>query len=359
MIRKLLLVIALTCVTVVLTACSENATARSVPPKQPDIVKTTAAQLQSVADVLEIPAKVQADPDMVVHIYPPAGGRLLQVRVRPGDHVSRGQTVAVEESSDIGQARSDYAKAKSEFEKNTRELARTQLLFQHKAFSQRQLEEAQANYDESKSELDRATDHLKVLGASIEGSSSVVNLVAPRSGSVLDIGAASGELSKSTDNANSIATIADLKHVWVVGDVFEKDLAGVKKGESVEVTLNAYPGRVWQAKIDAISDTLDAQSRTIKARVILANPNDELKPEMFATIRVRRPASRAIVLPATAVLHDGGDTAVMIETKPGIYERRLIGVRSANAQQVVIASGVQPGEIVVTEGAALLRGGGE
>jgi cobalt-zinc-cadmium resistance protein CzcA len=87
MIRKLLLVALLTCVAVVLTACSENATARSVQPKQPDLVKTTAAELQSVTDVLEIPATVQADPAMVVRVYPPAGGRLLQVRVRPGDHV--------------------------------------------------------------------------------------------------------------------------------------------------------------------------------------------------------------------------------------------------------------------------------
>lgn len=357
MIRKLVFALILIGIAISLAACSENARAGSVQAKQPDVIKTIPAQMQNVEDILEIPAKVQADPDKVVHIYPPAGGRLLRVNVRPGDHVRKGQTVAVEESSDIGQARSDYAKAKAEYDKNARALNRAQLLFEHKAYSQREFEETQANYDESKSELQRAADRLRVLGAPIEGSSSLVTLVAPRDGSVLDIGAATGELSKSTDNANAIATIADLDRIWIVGDVFEKDLADVKRGETVDITLSAYPGRTWHGTIASIADALDPQSRTVKARVVLDNPSGELKPEMFATIRVRRPASPAIVVPATAVLHDGGDTAVMIETKPGVYERRLVTVRSSNAKEVVIADGVKPGEIVVSEGATLLRGG--
>ena len=146
---------------------------------------------------------------------------------------------------------------------------------------------------------------------------------------------------------------------FIVGDVYEKDLALFRRGEPVDVTVAAFPDRHWSGKLAVLSDTLDPTTRTLKARVVLANPRRELKPEMFASIRVIRRLEQVIVLPASALLREGGDTAVMVETAPGKYERRLVSVASSDANTVVIASGLQPGDVVVTQGAALLRGGGE
>ena len=343
-----------------LTSCGSHEVKHDVSSQAPAAVKTLRVESRSVEDQLAIAARVQPDPTRVVRIYPPAGGRLLRVNVRPGDHVRKGEAVAVLESADVAQARADYAKAKAETERTHHAFERAKLLFDHKVLSQREYEDADANYQEARSELERAADRLRVLGAPLQASSSnQVALVAPRDGVVTDLGAAPGELSKSTDNANPICTIADLAQVWIVGDVYEKDLVLLRRGELVDITLAAFPDRHWGGKLAVISDTLDPQTRTLKVRVVLSNPQRELKPEMFATIRVHRPLQQAIVLPASALLREGGDTAVIVETTPGKYERRLVNVASSNASNVVIASGLKPGEVVVTEGAALLRGGGE
>lgn len=342
-----------------LAACATRdqkpATSSAVPP----VINTVRIETRNIEEQLAIPARVLPDPARVVRVYPPAGGRLLRVNIRPGDHVRKGESVAVLDSADVAQARADYAKAKTETERTQHAFDRAKLLFDHKVLSQREYEDADANFQEARSEFERASDRLRLLGAPLQGPSNQVALVAPRDGVVLDLGAAPGELSKSTDNANPICTIADLSSVWIVGDVYEKDLALFRRGEPVDITVAAFPDRHWSGKLAVISDTLDPTTRTLKVRVVLDNPKHELKPEMFATIRVRRPLQQAIVLPASALLREGGDTAVMVETAPAKYERRLVTVASSNSNQVVIAAGLKPGEVVVTEGGALLRSGGE
>ncbi len=354
-----LLAVAPLILTVFLVACGSQQQKPAATTAALPVIKTVRIEPQNIEDVLAIAARVQADPARVVRVYPPAGGRLLRVNVRPGDHVREGEIVAVLESSDVAQARADYAKAKAENERMRRAFDRAKLLFDHKVLSEREYEDAAANYEEARSELDRSTGRLRVLGASVEGSGSEVALRAPRDGAVIDLGAAPGELSKSTDNANPICTIADLSSVWIIGDVYEKDLAVLRRGEPVDVIAAAFPDRHWSGRLAVLSDTLDPQTRTLKARVVLDNPKRELKPEMFATIRIRRPLQQAIVLPASALLREGGDTAVMVQTAPGKYDRRLVTLSSSSPNQVVIASGLKPGELVVTEGAALLRGGSE
>lgn len=325
----------------------------------PPMVKTMRVELKSIENQLAIAARVQPDPARVVRVFPPAGGRLLRVNVRPGDRVHKGETLALLESSDVAQARADYAKARTEMDHNQRAFDRAKLLFDHKVLSQREFEDAQASYEEARSELDRATDRLRVMGVSAQGPSNQVALLAPRDGVVLDLGTAPGELQKSTDNATPICTIADLSTVWIMGDVYEKDVAALHRGEPAVISVAAFPDLRLTGQLDLISDTLDPTTRALKVRVVLNNPKWLLKPEMFATIRVNRPAAQAIVLPASSLLREGGDTAVMVQTAPDKYERRLVKVASANADQVVIAEGVKPGETVVTEGAALVRGGGE
>lgn len=342
------------------TACSKQPVPNPATNSGSDMVKTIVVQPQAIEDDLTIPARVSADPAKLVHIFPPASGRLLRVNVRPGDRIVRGQTVAVLESSDVAQARSDYEKASAEVDRTTKAYNRAKLLLDHGAFSEREYQQAESDWTEAKSELARAAERIRVLGASLRGSSNELALTAPRSGSVLDLAAAAGELSKSTDNANPICTIADLSNVWVVGDLFEKDLAAVRAGEAVELSFSAYPGETWTGKLSVISDAIDPQTRTVKVRVVLPNPNRRLKPEMFGTIRVRRPESKAIVVPASAVLREGGDSAVMVQTRSGSYERRLVTIRHADANQAVIGSGLNAGEVVVVQGAALVRSeGGE
>ncbi len=342
-----------------LAGCGTREKPASAAGSAAPVVKTTRVELKSVESQLSIPGRVQADPSRVVRVYPPAGGRLLRVDVRPGDRVHKGEALASMESSDVAQARADYGKAKTEMERNQRAFDRAKLLFEHKVLSQREYEDTQASYEEARSELDRSTDRLRVMGVSAQGPSNQVSLLAPRDGVVLDLSTAPGELQKSTDNATPICTIADLGVVWVIGDVYEKDVAGLRRGEPVDISIAAFPDLHLRGKLDLISDTVDPATRALKVRIVLENPKWQLKPEMFATIRVKQPAAEAIVLPASSLLREGGDTAVMVQTAPDKYERRLVKVASADADRIVIAGGLKSGEMVVTEGAALVRGGGE
>jgi cobalt-zinc-cadmium efflux system membrane fusion protein len=354
--RSILLV---ACTLALLTsfACKKNDEVSK--PAAPIALKTAAVTVTAIDDVLEIPARVTPDPGRVVRVFPPAGGRLIHVEVRPGDQVTRGKSVAILESSDVWQARSDYNKARAEDERLDRTYKRNKLLFEHKVLSEREFEDAQANFTEAHAELDRATARLRLLGASPDKNTNQVSLSAPIAGTVLTIGATTGEISKSTDSSDAICTIADLSTVWILGDVYEKDLASVQPGSTVEIAISAYPGEKWTGKVAQISDAVDPATRTLKLRIVMPNPGHKFRPDMFASIRVHRQQAQAMLIPSSAVLHEGGDTAVMVQTAPGKYERRLIEERSLNPQQTVVMKGINPGDLVVTEGAALLRGGGE
>ncbi len=346
--------------TAALSGCGGDARSASVAPAKPaeGVIRTAPAELQPITQKLEIPARVQADPTRLIHIYPPASGRVVAVEVRPGDSVRKGQTVAILQSSDVSAARSDYDKARIAAEKSHRDLERAELLHGHQVLSDKELQQVKADAALADSDLERTRDRLRVLGAG-NGASGEVRLAAPRAGSVLEVQVAPGELSKSTDNSPPLITLADLSQVWVIGDVYERDLSAVKPGTPVEVRMSAYAEEIWKGKIANVSDAIDPVTRTVKVRVVLDNPQHRLKPEMFASIRLAGQRHEAIVLPSTAVLREGGDTAVMVQTAPGKYERRLVTLTDGDAKQVVIASGLKPGEVVVTEGAALVRGGGE
>jgi membrane fusion protein, heavy metal efflux system len=194
-----------------------------------------------------------------------------------------------------------------------------------------------------------------MLGFSAEGSSDDVDLRAPISGAVLDIGSASGEMQRSLDNATPIATLANLDSVWIVGDVFERDLGSLRTGQAVDVTFTAYPGETRRGVISNISDAIDPTTRTLKVRVVLANPGHRLKPEMFATISIVRSTGQAFVLPSTAVVHEGSSSYVFIETSPEKYDQHVVSTGAVHDQTVVVTTGVKDGDRIVTTGAALLR----
>jgi cobalt-zinc-cadmium efflux system membrane fusion protein len=194
-----------------------------------------------------------------------------------------------------------------------------------------------------------------MLGLSGTGSSDQIAVKAPRPGVVLEITAANGELSKSLDNANSIATIADLSSVWVVGDLYEKQLSLASVGTPATITLGAIPDQTWKGTISNVSDVLDPNTRTLKIRVILPNPTHKLKPEMFANIHLAGRKAALMTVPTTAVLHEGNNSFVMVKKSDGTYEKRSVTIANEQADKTEIASGLRPGETIVTSGAELLR----
>lgn len=344
-----------------LAGCDHSASqdASNTPPKnQPSEspIRYVKVVQQTVAETLDLTAKVQADPTKVVRIFPPASGRVVSIEVKPGDHVRRGQTVAVLISSDVAAARSDFAKAKIETERTTRAMERQKLLFEHGAAAEKDYIDARAQAGAAGAELARAQQRLELLNVTPSDASDRVHLVAPAGGVVLDVSAAPGEFSKSLESANPLLTIADLNTVWLVGDVYEKDVAKLSRGKQVTVTLQAYPGQQWSGHIDSVSGALDPTTRTLKVRVALLNPEQRLKPEMFGTIHVKTGTHQALVVPAPAIIREGNTTTVFVNNA-GKPEQRTVAIGQTMDGKVEILSGLHDGEEVAAEGAELLKGG--
>lgn len=338
-----------------LSSEAQSPSVQAVLPDDPKGIITAPAELRPLPDYLEVAARIQADPTRVVRVFPAVGGRILSVEVRPGDRVRQGQTLATLESSELGAARADFVKARADAEVKEKARRRASLLYENQVLSEKEYQQAQADFEMAQAELERARARLRILGVDPESGSDQVRVTAPRAGAVLEIGAAPGELSKSLDSPAPLCTLADLSLVWVVGDVYEKDLASLKVGELAEVRVNAYAEKKFRGPVAAMSDTVDPATRTLKVRVVLSNPGWRLKPEMFASIRLLRPSARVVVIPNSAVLREGSLASVFVENSPGHFERRRVSLGRAIDQQVEVTSGLKPGDTVVTKGALLLR----
>jgi cobalt-zinc-cadmium efflux system membrane fusion protein len=311
---------------------------------------------QSIPETLDLAAKVQADPTKVFRIFPPISGRILVLEVKPGDHVHHGQTLAVIDSSDAATARSDFAKAKVEAQRAASAADREKTLFEHGAAAEKDYIDARALSDTAVAELARARRRLEILNISLTATTDSLPLLSPAGGVVLNVSAAPGELSRSLETADPLITIADLATVWIVGDVYEKDIRKIERGKQVTVTCDAYPGQQWTGHVDSLFGAIDPATRTLKLRVALHNGDQRLKPEMFAAIHVRVGTHKAIVVPATAIIHEGQTTAVFVESG-GKPEQRNVTTGQSVDGKVEIVSGLQPGQQVAADGAELLTGG--
>ena len=318
-------------------------------------LKVEAVHMRSTADVLEIPGRVEADPAHLVHIYAPLSGRLMNFTLTPGQEVRKGQPIALLQSGDVAQARADFDKARIEVLRADHALDRGKLMVAHEVMSQADFQELTAVDAAAHAEQERARQRVHELGFSENGTTDTTEITSPISGTVLDVNTANGEMQRSLETANGIATVANLDTVWVTGDLFERDLGTVHPHMPVDILFAAYPGETFHGTIANIGDSFDPSTHAVKVRVVLANPGHRLKPAMFATFRIAQPPQSRIVVPLSAVLHVGNSTGVYIPTSAGKYELRDVKTGATHGSQIEIVSGLRDGDRIVTEGAAFLR----
>lgn len=356
--KKYFAAILLPCV-ITLTACKHHdEESAPAPATGKDIIDTVTVHPAEVTDTLNLPARLMANPTDVVRVYPPLSGRVLALKVLPGQEVSKGQSIGTLQSSDAASARSDFEKAKIETARADLQLQRAKELLQHEVMAQKDYDDLKALDDADHAELERTRQTLNNLGFSENDTSPNLPLRAPISGVVLDIGAAPGELQRSLDNASAIATIANIDSIWVVGDLYPNDVDAVRRGQSVQVQVNGYPNEVRTGIIDNISDAVDPTTLTLKVRVVLTNPGHKFKPEMFATISVANLKRQAMVVPSTAVIRDGQKNYVFVATPDHKYARRDVELGETHEKNVEVTHGLDDGEQVVSTGAELLRQAG-
>jgi cobalt-zinc-cadmium efflux system membrane fusion protein len=318
-------------------------------------------------DEVVAPGRIEANPNRVSKIALPVAGRIRSVLVGLGDSVRENQPIILIDSSEIPALQSSYRRAEADISQAqaalTRadaDLQRVRDLFQNKAIAQKEViaaesetARAQAALAQAEATRDEIVQRLGILGIEPGGADQTVVVRATVSGKVVDISVAAGEY--RNDTSQPVMTLADLSTVWVAADVPESAIRLIQIGEAVSITLSAFPDRTFTGRVKKIGDRVDVETRTIKVRAELQNLRGELRPDMFAQIRSNHGARELPTVPAEAVLQQEGKNIVYIERAPGQFQEVLVTIASRGTEGVAIASGIHPGDRVVTGGAMLLR----
>jgi cobalt-zinc-cadmium efflux system membrane fusion protein len=322
-------------------------------------IQTQVLRTTNIPEYLDLPAHIEADPTRVVHVYAPAGGRIIEMKVRAWDRVAKGQTLATLESSDLARAVADYHKALVDNQVKQKALARSADLLAHHAIAEREFQQAQGDAGQAQAEVEATREQVQVFGMDPDHASTQLVVKAPRSGIVLESGGATGEFSQALSAPTPLFTIAEISTIWALGDVYERDLSGTKSGQEAQVTLNAYPSQHWSGRVSVVSGAIDPATRTFQVRVVLPNADSRAKPGMFGTIRILQSTVSGIVVPTTAVVREGNESYVFVGKGNGHFERRSVKIGRAVDDTLGILSGVNAGETIVTDGALLLRSAGQ
>ena len=320
-------------------------------------VRTVAAQEQEFADTLTLTATVQANRERIAHVAPRVPGRITSVSAKLGDTVRQGQTLAMLESIEVGEAYSAYAQALAEANVARTAFERAERLHAEQIIPGKEHQRARGEYEKTRAQVQAASGKLKMLGVSPSAGAkgaavSAFPVTAPLGGTVIERKAVLGELAKTEE---SLFVIADLSKVWLEANVGEADLGRVRNGAQARVRVTGIPDEVFEGKVNHVGAVMDKETRTAKAIIELPNAKGLLRPQMFASVAIEVGTSRKVLaLPESAVTLVQGLPTVFVEEAAG-FEARPVELAARSAGTVIVKSGVRPGDLVVTEGVYALK----
>ncbi|HLX42152.1 MAG TPA: efflux RND transporter periplasmic adaptor subunit [Bryobacteraceae bacterium] len=314
---------------------------------RPERFQLTKAVPHTSTSELKVTGTVNPDVSRNVPVISLASGRVLEINARLGDSVTKGQLLLKVQSADISGAYSDYQQAIADESLARKQFERSKLLYEKGAIAQKDLEIAESAETKATVSIKTTLEHLRVLGVDPDHPTPVVEITAPVSGVITDqqVTSASGVQGLASP---SPFTISDLTHVWIICDVFENNLVDIHLGESADIRLNAYPGRVFKGTISNIGPVLDPNIRTAKVRIEMENPG-LLRPGMFvtATFHGAQNGTRA-ALPATAILHLHDRDWVYQPVRDKQFRRvEVVGGDMLPGGMQEIISGVAPGQQLI------------
>ena len=326
---------------------------------------------------LQVTGEVESDPDRVARVSSPIGGRLIRVLADLGATVRAGQTLALMDSQELGDAEVTYLKSVAAHETVLRSLDRARMLVEREAISVAELQQREAQEAQARADLLYSEKRLRLLGLG-EGrihelqqdasrpeygsggdspANPVVPIRSPLNGVLIERNAAPGELVAPDAK---LFTVGDFSRLQVFFDVYEKDLAAVRPGVRVEFRAEATGGKAFEGTVDFVSPQVDVASRSARVRAVVSNIDRTLGPGMFVNGTIvlpgKAPRSSEVVVPIGAVvqLHDGPH--VFVREGPHTYRAVPVEIAERDAESAHIRAGIAPGQLVVTDGAFTLKG---
>jgi membrane fusion protein, heavy metal efflux system len=326
-------------------------------------VQTAHVDVKETSSTLRVPGVVKPNEYHEVHVTPLVGGVIRQVSVVLGDHVRRGQPMAVIFSSDLADAETGYLAMLAELEADHKKLERTQKLVKLGAASQQEEDDVTADHAAHEAHVRAALEKLRLLGASdpqiaalkqAEQVDANFSVPAPINGIVLT---RSANLGLVTNMSQELFTVADLSTVWVMASINEKDFSTIHVGTTAAVTTPAYSGRVWKGRVVYIQPQVDLNTRTAQARIEVANPDGSLRLDMYMDVAFISAGGKGLTVPETAVQAIGEKQYVFLPVKDseGSFTVRQVRLGPASNGFYPVLAGLKVNDEVVKDGSFILK----
>jgi len=327
--------------------------AENSPVLEQIVVQKTAlqefsAEFRTVGTVRPVAGKL-------AEIAPPFAGRIVKSHVKLGQKVSAGAPIFDLSSAEFYEAVKNYFAAQSANDVAQRNFNRQKELATHGVASQKDLEQAQSEADIARQEFEQAKSSLQIFNVDVSAirATQALSVQSPIAGEVVKYNITIGGYVK--EDAEPLAVVADLSKVWVAALVKEKYFGAIKQGDRVEIYTDAHPNKIIWGTICYIGEMLEEETRSLEVIVECDNSNRELKLGMFCETHFLSAPTKAIILPATAVMQEQDNDYVFVETAKGKFVRRKVVIESVHKGEVRIISGIGEGENVVVNGGIYLQ----
>jgi cobalt-zinc-cadmium efflux system membrane fusion protein len=331
-----------------------------IPQEQMSHVQVVTVEPSTLRRTLRLTGAVAYNAFNTTPVISQVGGPVSRILVVPGEHVKQGQSMADVSSPDYSQLLDSYLKAADSFRLSSKNYTRAQDLYAHHAIAERDLEQAESDRNQAQADLNAAEQGMKILGIknptnlANAPSSAQIPLLAPMGGEVVERLVSPGQVLQA--GQTQAFTISDLSTVWVLANVYQADLAYVRSGDDVVVQTDAYPGD-FHGKISYVSPALDPNTRTLQARIVVDNPGEKLKRDMYCTVTVSAGSiPNVVAVPDSSVLRDDNNQPfVYVEAGPNQFGRRDVDLGERQNGQSQILKGITVGEKVVGDGSLFLQ----
>jgi len=332
--------------------------------KQLAFVKVEPADEREFPIEKESVGSIDFNQDMTVQVFTPYQGRIIALFAKVGDDVKKGQTLFTIDSPDLLNAESTLISAAGVLELQTRALTRARELYQSRAISQKELEQATSDQQSAEGALRAARDAVRIFGKTEADIDNIVGqrmadptlvVQSPITGRITARSAAPG-LFVQPGSAPAPYTLADIDTMWMIANVAENDSPAFRVGQEETVRVSAFPGRTFAGKVTTVGSMVDPNTRRVLVRSEVKDPQHELRAGMFANfvINVGAPM-RSPGVPADGVVREGdGTMTVFVTSDRKRFTRRVVKVGLERDAYRQILDGLRPGELVATEGALFL-----
>ena len=332
----------------------------TIPQEQMSHVQVVTVVPSTLQRTLRLTGTVAYNAFKTTPVISQVGGPVSRILVVPGEHVKEGQSMAEISSPDYSQLLDSYLKAADSFRLSSKNYTRAQDLYAHHAIAERDLEQAESDRNQAQADLNAAEQGMKILGIKNPANlakapaSAQIPLLAPIGGEVVERLVSPGQVLQA--GQTQAFTISDLSTVWVLANVYQADLAYVRSGDDVVVQTDAYPGN-FHGKISYVAPALDPNTRTLQARIVVDNPGEKLKRDMYCTVTVTAGSiSNVVAVPDSSVLRDDNNQPfVYVEVGANQFGRRGVDLGERQNGQTQILKGITVGERVVGDGSLFLQ----